>query len=261
MNDAKIIDNDKLIAHVQSHPYPLLFATISGAHLYGFPSADSDFDLRGVHLLPIETVVGLGGSDGKGGDQTIEKEGIYDGLEIDLVTHDASKFFALMLKRNGYVLEQIFSPLVVFATPEHDELKSIAATCITKHHAHHYLGFAATQWKLFGKESPPRVKPLLYVFRVLLTGIQLMRTGEVEANILRLNETAGLSYINELVDRKSSGPEKGILDAADLAFYEGEYERLTAELESSHAACKLPDLPSARSALNDLLVRLRLESR
>ena len=166
MTDAKIINNDKLIAHVRSHPYPLLFATISGAHLYGFPSADSDFDLRGVHLLPLETVVGL-----DEGDQTVEKEGIYDGLEIDLVTHDASKFFTLMLKRNGYVLEQIFSPLVVFATPEYEELKSIAADCITKHHPHHYLGFAATQWKLFGKDSPPRVKPLLYVFRVLLTGI------------------------------------------------------------------------------------------
>lgn len=256
MNNAKIIDNDKLVAHVRSHPYPLLFATISGAHLYGFPSADSDFDLRGVHLLPLETIVGL-----DEGDQTVEKEGIDDGLEIDLVTHDAAKFFTLVLKRNGYVLEQLFSPLVVFATPEHEELKSIAAGCITKHHAHHYLGFAATQWTLFGKESPPRVKPLLYVFRVLLTGIHLMRTGEVEANILRLNETAGLSYIDELVDQKSNGPEKGTLDGADLAFYEAEYKRLTAELESSHADCRLPDLPSARPALNDLLIRLRLTSR
>ena len=33
---------------VASQPYPLLFATIRGAHLYGFPSPDSDFDLRGV---------------------------------------------------------------------------------------------------------------------------------------------------------------------------------------------------------------------
>ena len=46
-------------AQVLAHPYPLLFATISGAHLYGFPSADSDFDLRGVHLLPLRDVVGL----------------------------------------------------------------------------------------------------------------------------------------------------------------------------------------------------------
>src|SRR5437867_5497506 len=44
---------------VAAQPYPLLFATISGAHLYGFPSPDSDFDLRGAHVLPLEKVIGL----------------------------------------------------------------------------------------------------------------------------------------------------------------------------------------------------------
>ena len=33
---------------VAAQPYPLIFATISGAHLYGFPSPDSDYDLRGA---------------------------------------------------------------------------------------------------------------------------------------------------------------------------------------------------------------------
>lgn len=37
---------------VAEQPDPLLFATVSGAHLYGFPSQDSDIDLRGVHVLP-----------------------------------------------------------------------------------------------------------------------------------------------------------------------------------------------------------------
>src|SRR5690606_25776570 len=106
------------------------------------------------------------------------------------------------LKKNGYVLEQIFSPLVVHTTPEHEELKQIAIHCITRHHAHHYLGFAATQWKLFQKEQPPRVKPLLYVYRVLLTGIHLMKTGEVEANLRNLNDLAKLPYIDDLIERK-----------------------------------------------------------
>jgi hypothetical protein len=44
---------------VAAQPYPLLFATISGAHLYGFPSPDSDFDLRGAHVLPLEKIAGL----------------------------------------------------------------------------------------------------------------------------------------------------------------------------------------------------------
>src|SRR5262249_42722895 len=177
----------RLKREVARHPYPLVFATISGAHLYGFPSPDSDFDLRGCHLLPLRQVVGL-----DAGRETIETSAEEGGFELDLVTHDARKSFGLLLKKNGYVLEQLYSPLVVHTTPEHEELKSIARDCVTRHHAHYYLGFAESQWRLLQKERPRRVKPLLYVYRVLLTGIHLMRTGEVEANLVRLNEEARL---------------------------------------------------------------------
>ncbi|MBC8355226.1 MAG: nucleotidyltransferase domain-containing protein [Planctomycetes bacterium] len=248
-----MIDYELLTKQVERHPYPLLFATISGAHLYGFPSPDSDIDLRGVHLLPLTHVIGLDLAD-----ETVDKSCIEDGLEIDLVTHDVKKFFGLMLKKNGYVLEQVFSPLVVHTSPEHEELKQIAVNCITKHHAHHYLGFAATQWKLFQKE-PPRVKPLLYVFRVLLTGIHLMQTGKIEANLRVLNEAARLPFIDELIDRKSAEPEKGGLPDADMTFYEAEYERLTRELESASQVSKLPEVPREKAALNDLLVRVRMK--
>jgi len=245
----------RLDAQIEQHPYPLLFATISGAHLYGFPSADSDYDLRGAHLLALHEVVGL-----RNGPMTIEKSGVHDGLEIDLVTHDVGKFFGLLLKKNGYVLEQVFSPLVVRTSPDHEELKAIAANCITRHHVHHYLGFAATQWKLFLKESPPRVKPLLYVYRVLLTGMHLMQTGRVEANLVRLNESAKLPFIDELIGRKLAGREKSCLPTADLELHEREYERLCGELQSAAEASGLPEVPKGAAALHDLLVRLRLRS-
>lgn len=248
-----MIIDARLDKQVSEHPYPLLFATISGAHLYGFPSPDSDFDLRGVHLLPLKEIVGL-----NPGHETIEKSGIHDGLEIDLVTHDAKKFFGLMLKKNGYVLEQLLSPLVVLTTPEHEELKDIATDCLTKHHAHHYLGFAATQWKLLHKENPPRVKPLLYVYRVLLTGIHLMQTGQVEANLVRLNEEFQLPYLHELIERKVSGTEKGTLDQTNLSFHEGEFRRLEAELQNAFQRSDLPEQPRGAAALNDLLIRVRL---
>ncbi|HZZ29144.1 MAG TPA: nucleotidyltransferase domain-containing protein [Pirellulales bacterium] len=243
----------RLHKQVQEHPYPLLFATISGAHLYGFPSPDSDYDLRGIHLLPTEEVVGL-----KPTRETIEKSGVYDGIEVDLVTHDAKKFFGLMLKKNGYVLEQLLSPLVVQTTPEHEELKAISTECITKHHAHHYLGFADTQWKLFQKEQPPKVKPLLYVYRVLLTGIHLMQSGRVEANLIRLNESARLPYLPELIERKLAGPEKGRLCDADLSFHEAEFKRLKSQLGSAFESSNLPETSSGQPALHDLLVRLRI---
>ena len=58
-------------------PLSALFATISGAHLYGFPSPDSDYDLRGVHILPLRRVVGL-----DPGPETIEANEVVDGLEV-----------------------------------------------------------------------------------------------------------------------------------------------------------------------------------
>jgi uncharacterized protein len=303
---------------VAAQPYPLLFATISGAHLYGFPSPDSDFDLRGAHILPLERVIGL-----EVRDETVEQSFVDDlacraeaqsefgsasaaelrrdnlrpdvigsgrRLEMDIVSHDVRKFFGLLLKKNGYVLEQLFSPLVIHTTPEHAELKEICSPrprrrrgneshsfsgesqrlltssprsglgVITKHHAHHYFGFAETQWKLFLKESPRRVKPLLYVYRVLLTGIHLMRTGEVEANLVTLNEEFRLPYITDLVARKLAGPEKSALEEADLAFHEAEYQRLRFVLQAAHEASQLPELPSeeTRAALNDLLIHIRL---
>src|SRR5215208_3262251 len=223
--------DERVLQEVASQPYPLLFVTISGAHLYGFPSPDSDYDVRGSHVLPIRDVVGL-----DPGRETVEVSEVREGLEIDLVTHDVKKFFGLLLKKNGYVLEQLYSPLVVKTSAAHEELKEVARGCVTRHHSHHYFGFAETQWKLFDKERPRRVKPLLYVFRVLLTGIRLMRTGEIEANLRLLNEEARLTHVDDLIARKLSGPEQSTLDDEDVAFHRREYERLRSELEAASRA-------------------------
>lgn len=243
----------RLLQIASEQPYPLLFMTISGTHLYGFPSPDSDYDLRGVHVLPAPKVVGLSEQH-----ETLESHRQVNGIELDYVTHDVKKFFLMLLKKNGYVMEQLYSPLIVSAIPEHAELKTIAAGCITKHHSHHYFGFADRQWHLFEEEADHRVKPLLYAYRILLTGIYLMQTGEVEANLLRLNEVFKLAYIPDLVARKLAGPEQSTLNDADLEFHRREYQRLRGELDAAHQASSLPENPSTRDALNDLLVRLRL---
>ena len=248
-----------ILRRANAHPFPLLFATISGAHLYGFPSPDSDFDLRGTHILPLKEVLGLTTHH-----ETIEfsstPETDPDHLEFDIVSHDIKKFFTLLLRKNGYVLEQLYSPLIILTCPEHDELKEIAKRCITRHHSHHYLGFAETQWHLFQKENPRRVKPLLYVYRVLLTGIHLMKTGIIEANLLTLNEDFKLPCINDLVARKLAGPEQSTLPAQDFSFHESEYHRLEQLLKDAHEQSQLPEAPTAQPALHDLLIRLRLKA-
>lgn len=285
---------------VADQPYPLLFATISGAHLYGFPSPDSDFDLRGAHVLPLEIIAGLEIKD-----ETLEQSMIVpaegDGaegralLDMDIVSHDVRKFFKLLLKNNGYVLEQLFSPLIVHTTAEHAELKEIcrarpdprssrgdeaptsssennqslltsAATgVITRNHYHHYRGFMHNQWKLALNEGIdsgdgcPRVKPVLYMLRVALTGIHLLRTRELNANLLELNEIYILDYLPELIEQKQTG-EQARIDGGKLALLTEEFQRLDEQLTEAYENSTLPESPSAetRAAINDLLVRIRL---
>jgi len=55
---------------------------------------DSDYDLRGVHILPAKGAVGLLPKQ-----ETIEFAGVRSGIDMDLVTHDVLKFFTLLLKR------------------------------------------------------------------------------------------------------------------------------------------------------------------
>lgn len=156
------------------------------------------------------------------------------------------------------MLEQLLSPLVVHTTSVHEELKQISRACITRHHANHYLGFANSQWRLFSKEEVPRVKPLLYVFRVVLTGIHLMNTGLIEANLNVLNEEFKLEFLPELIALKQNNKEQGTLDAANLRYYESELNRLLSVLETTAGASKLPDAPTAKPALDELLRRVRL---
>ena len=77
-------------------PLRLIFATVSGAHLYGFGSPDSDYDLRGCHVLPARDVVGLDEPE-----ETEERLGLESGLDLDLVSHDIKKFCRLLLRRRA----------------------------------------------------------------------------------------------------------------------------------------------------------------
>lgn len=248
-------NDTRLMAEIADHPYRLLFVVISGAHLYGFASPDSDYDLRGTHLLPIPEIIRL-----DPGLETIASSHMREELEIDLVTHDVKKFFAMLLKKNGYVMEQVFSPLVLQAAPEFEELRDIAKGCLTRHHSHHYFGFADTQWNLFEKEAPRRVKPLLYVYRVLLTGIHLMRTGEVEANLVALNREFQLPWIDDLIARKLAGSEHQMIEDEDVDFHRDQVEHLKGKLEDAFRQSDLPERPAGRERLDDLLVRLRMQT-
>lgn len=245
-----MVDRGYLAEVAQRGPTPV-FATISGAHLYGFASPDSDVDLRGAFLLPLRSLLGLHPAE--------ETLTVTDQSRIDLdwVAHDLRKFARLLTNHNGYVLEQLFSPLVVVSTPAFEELRDLGRGCITRPTVRHYQGFARGRRKRL-QEPEPTVKHLLYAYRVFLSGIHLMRTGEVEANILVLNDIFRLNPVLELVQRKQSGAEKMCLAPEELAHHDPILNGLEQSLEEAHAASSLPDEPTTRDALDDFVIRIRL---
>jgi len=249
MEHQHLIDNI-----LTEQPYPLLFTVISGAHLFGFPSPDSDIDIRGIHILPLEDVISL-----KKPKETINIDRVDEGIELDLTTHDIRKCTELLVGKSGNMVEQIYSPLVVQTTPEHEELKAIVPQTLTVHHAHHYFGFSKRKWHDFLNKKT--AKALLYVYRVLLTGIHLMSTGEVQSNLVNLNTVYQLPYIDDLIVRKMSNTETGVLPSADMDFHEREYERLVTLLEDTRDTSTLPQQSAGKEQLSDWLVRVRLQHR
>lgn len=248
----KSLDRDYLAGIVRRGPAPV-FAALSGAHLYGFASADSDVDLRGAFILPVHDMLSLHPSNET---MTITEK---QPVDLDWVAHDIRKFARLMTAHSGDVLEQLYSPLVVLSTPWHEELRELGKGCITRQVVKHYQGFASGRRRRL-HEPGATIKHLLYAYRVLLTGIHMMQAGEVVANITVLNEIFHLDEVASLVARKRSGEEKMPLQGKEVEAHEAVLNRLEEQLALAHAKSPLPEQAISVQALGDFVVRVRLEA-
>ncbi len=139
--------------------------------------------------------------------------------------------------------------------PLHVALKELAPSFVTSGHAHHYLGFATSQEKLFDRTG--RLKAALYWLRVLLTGEHLMRTGELETDLAVLGTS--LPYVAELIEMKRSA-EKGPFPAELEQRLRADAAMLRGRLEQARDASPLPAHPAeaAVTALHELVVDARL---
>ena len=171
-----------------------------------------------------------------------------EGLDFELCSHELKKLCMMLLKKNGCVAEQVLSPHVVFSGEAHAELCDIVPLCYSRHMAHHYQSQARLHWQV----AAGRARGLLYAFRVLLSGIQLMRAGELIPDLPGLRERFDVPWLDDLL----AAPEATV----DLAVIGPHHERLTLELVEAARNSPLPPAASqeARARLDALLVRLRL---
>jgi len=239
-------------AFLAANPPPgeVLVCAITGSHLYGFPSPDSDIDLKGIHQAPTAQVVSLfpGRSDH-------DRLAVFRGVECDLTTNELAPALRLLIKGNGNMLERIFSPLQLVDTPALHELRALATASLSKASAGHYRGYLKGMRREYRKN--PRAKSLLYCVRVALTGAHLLENGVVEADLTALAEPWGFPEALELARFKVKNGEKVAPPAALARSLEARLDELDRLLTDALSRSTLPDRPPNVDALDAWLVGRR----
>ena len=176
---------------------------LSGAHAYGFPSPDSDLDLKCVHIAPTAELVGLSPPD-----DPPDRIEIVDGVELDYGSNELAGVLRGALKGNGNYLERLLGDLVLGGDRALlDEARAVVRPLLSRRSARHYGGFATSQLRAF--DEKPTAKRALYVLRTAATGRHLLLTGQVVTDVAELTEHLPRE-IDELLAIKRRGEQQAL---------------------------------------------------
>jgi hypothetical protein len=241
---ARILDQEE---QRRSH----LVVALSGAHAYGFPSPDSDLDLKAIHIEPTRELLSL-----RWEHRPAERLEVVEGVEIDYSSNELQPVLGGLLQGNGNYLERVLGPLVLRSAPELEELKPLVRRSLSRRLQRHYRGFATSQLREWEKGGFRSAKKLLYVLRTTLTGTHALLTGEVVTDVTLLLDTYGFGEARELVEQKRRG-EKAELPDAMVERWKGQVQRAFEQLDSARERSPLPEEPANVDELDDWLLDVR----
>ncbi|HEX4516749.1 MAG TPA: nucleotidyltransferase domain-containing protein [Polyangiaceae bacterium] len=217
---------------------------LSGAHAYGFPSPDSDLDLKAIHIAKTDELLGF-----EPPAPTVDRAEIIESVEIDYTSNELARALSGMLVGNGNFIERVLGSLAMQSSALHDELRPLVKRALSRRVHKHYRGFAQNQLRF--AEAEPTAKKLLYVLRTAMTGIHLLETGELETDLGRLMPEAA-----PLIERKRSG-ERVAIDRGLLDEWRPRIDALFTRLDRARDASPLPEEPQNASEVRDWLVATR----
>ncbi|MEZ5998736.1 MAG: nucleotidyltransferase domain-containing protein [Hyphomonas sp.] len=194
----------------QEHEARILFAIESGSRAWGFPSPDSDYDVRFVYVLPAEKYLSLSPPR-----DVIEQpiEGLFD-----INGWDLRKALSLLLKANPVLSEWVRSPLV-YAEEQgfRDRIEALLQEVDERPAArHHHLSLLKNQYGDFAGKSEVKLKKYFYALRPAYAlswmwenprGPLPMQFGTLRAGIVEPPDRAEL--VDALLAKKSATRELG----------------------------------------------------
>src|SRR6185436_15328485 len=96
---------DKLLDEEGAHRTHLV-VSLSGAHAYGFPSPDSDLDLKAVHIEDTEHLLAL-----EWRPMPAERLEVIDGVEVDYSSNEIRDVLLGIVRGNGNFIERVLGAL------------------------------------------------------------------------------------------------------------------------------------------------------
>jgi uncharacterized protein len=211
----------------------VIFRCIVGSRAYGLDRDESDTDRRGIYLPPASMHWSI--------------YGVPEQLENDATQEcywEFEKFLRLALKANPNVLEALHSPLIEHADETAQELLAAKPAFVSKLVYQTFNGYAMSQFKKMEQDLRNRGeikwKHAMHLLRLLLSGIETLRTGVVPVRVIEHRERL-LSIRDGQMPWEEVEAWRRDLHAA----FEREFERTG-----------LPERPDYERA-NDLLVKAR----
>lgn len=144
------------------HGCRILFAVESGSRAWGFASPDSDYDVRGVFVKPLDWYLQLK-SDVP---DTIVEELPCD---IDVSLWDLRKALLQMAKSNASFLEWLGSTIIYMDCGIIAALNELKTDCVNPAHvAFHYASMFHKAMEARNEDGTIRIKKLCYALRAAL---------------------------------------------------------------------------------------------
>jgi len=229
----------------------LIYLTVSGSHLYGFPSKDSDVDYRGAFLTGTENLLGL-----------LRKPEETVRIKPDIVLNELRKELQLALASNCNVIERI-NAKPIYRVPEFTEMRRLVNNALSKDGLYRsYRGMASFNYKKFILGGRATYKKYLYVFRGLMAGIYALETGKIQPNLVELNKRFRIKPVDQLIKLKVEGieeePVSELIDSGELDSIIG---MLFDRIDEAYEKCRMPAKPSREEIeeIDRFLRRLRIE--
>ena len=173
-----------LVADEEQFRAFIIYRCQVGSKAFGLSTDDSDDDYRGIFLPPAESHWSMY----KIPEQIESNDGVDDEVYWEL-----EKFLSLALKANPNILETLWTPMVIEASPLALRLREIRNAFLSKHIYKTYSGYVLSQFRRmknsFEKSGKFKPKHAMHLLRLLHSGIGCLQTGDIMIDVSHHRES------------------------------------------------------------------------